>query len=362
MRKLALPGTLALTLAGALAVAVGLAAADHGRLHGANGRLWVTERTVNSVTAYDAATGRVLGTTPVGRQPIGIVEPRGTGKAYSTDETDNRVSVIDADTVTVIGTIRMGLRPHHAYTPRNGRWVFVGEFGQNTVGVIDTRTDTRVAGCPASPNPAARTHAAWAIRGGRLVFATNEVTNDVGVMAFDGASCTLLFNVPVGNRPSEVLVPEHGRVAYVSVRNENKVKEIDLRTRMVTREVFVGEMPDTLQLTPNGKTLIVTLRGAPPRITYVDLRSFTAEIVAVGPGTITGHHWLSTNGRYTFVAVENTPNGYTSVVDNRTRTVVATYPYPAGPRPHGVFFAPRGDDDDDEDDEGGGDEDDDDDD
>lgn len=332
---------LILCLPGALAAVTGLAGADSGRLHGADGRLWVTERTLNTVTAYDAATGRVLGTTPVGLAPIGVVEPKGTGQAYSGDEfsVPATVSVIDADTVTVVKKIPTGLRPHHMYTTKNGRWVFVGEFGQNTVGVIDTQTDTRVAGCPASLNPAARTHAPWAIRGGRLVFATNEVTNDIAVMRFDGTTCELLYNVPVGNRPSEILVPERGRFAYVSVRNEDKVKEVDLRSRTVTREAFVGEQPDTLQLLPDRRTLIVALRVAPPRITYIDTHTFEAEIVPIGVGSITGHQWISKNGRYTFVAVENAPNGHVAVVDNRSRTVVATYPYPAGGRPHGVYFA-----------------------
>jgi len=336
-----------LTTTLALVAAAG-AGAHSTRLRGVHGRLWVTERTLNTVTAYDAATGSVLGTVPVGVSPIGVVEPRGTGKAYSADEGSNQVTVIDAETVTFLKTIPVGPRPHHTYPSLDGRWVFFGELGQNTVGVIDTTTDERVTGCPASANPAARTHAPWATHNGRYVFATNEVTNDIGVMAFNGTTCELLFNVPVGNRPSEILVPEHDVVAYVSVRNENKVKEVDLLARKVTREVFVGEQPDTLQLLPHGHTLIVALRVAPPRITYIDTRSFTAETIPVGPGTITGHEWLSKNGRYTFVAVENAPNGHVVVVDNRTRTVVATYPYPAGTRPHGVHFAPREDGDDDD--------------
>ena len=61
------------------------------------------------------------------------------------------------------------------------------------------------------------------------------------------------------------------------------------------------------------------------------------------PGhTTTGHHWLSKNGRLTYVAVEN-PGGL-AVVDNETGAVVADYAYPnppGGNRPHGVFFEPK---------------------
>jgi hypothetical protein len=61
------------------------------------------------------------------------------------------------------------------------------------------------------------------------------------------------------------------------------------------------------------------------------------------PGSTTGHQWLTQNSRYTFIALESP--GQVGVVDNRTRTLVTTYPYPNGmPRPHGVFYEPPRDD------------------
>ena len=51
-----------------------------------------------------------------------------------------------------------------------------------------------------------------------------------------------------------------GRRGYVSVRGENKVKELDLRgdcPALTGREAIVGTQPDTLQLTPDGRALVV---------------------------------------------------------------------------------------------------------
>ena len=55
-------------------------------------------------------------------------------------------------------------------------------------------------------------------------------------------------------------------------------------------------------------------------------------------GATTGHQWLTPNGRYSFVAVEGP--GSLAIVDNRTGLTAATYPYPGGGKPHGMFFEP----------------------
>jgi hypothetical protein len=131
----------------------------------------------------------------------------------------------------------------------------------------------------------------------------------------------------------------------VSVRRENKVKELDLGADCPTltgREAVVGTMPDTLRLTNDGSTLVVTLRGTPAQITFMDTESFATRIVTIPGHTTTGHHWLSADGKYTFVAVES-PGGL-AMVDNRTGQVVCddTYPNPpGGARPHGVFYTSR---------------------
>jgi YVTN family beta-propeller protein len=331
---------------GALALCAMLPSLGEASDEGApvDGTVWVTGRALNSVTAFDAATGQVLGQESVGMMPIGVAQPLGTGKAYTSDESSNQLSVLDAETVKVIDTIPMGLRPHHMVPSTDGRYVFVGEYGQNTVGIVDTQTDERIAGCAASNHAVARTHAVWATRNGRHLWATNEVTNDIAAIKFNPNSrriCRLRFNVPIGDRPSEILVTPNEKTAYVSVRNENKVKVVDLTSRQIVGEAEIGTMPDTLQLTPDRKTLIVTLRGTPAQISFMDTQTLAVETLTISPGTTTGHHWLSSGGRYTYVAVENPNSGYLAVIDNHTRTVVAGYDYPGDEtRPHGVFFTP----------------------
>ena len=330
MRRLTL---LAASLAVVLATAT--ASASSG-LPGASGTIWVTERSGNTVTAFDAATGAVLRTTTVGAAPIGVTSlPGSNRKTYSSDENANQVSVIDEDSGAVIKTIAMGPRPHHLMLSPNNQYIYVAEFGSNQIGVVDTDLDARVAGYVASTNPAARTHAVWINQYGRSLYATNSVANTISKL--DAQTGVLLWELPIGNNPSEILVTPDDRTAYVSVRNENKIRIVDLSGDIpaIVGEQVIGTQPDTLQLTNDRKWLIVGLRGTPATMALMNTDTLAVRHVAL-TGTTTGHQWLSANSKYTFIAVE-TPGGV-AVVDNDAGAQVAFYPYPGGSRPHGVYY------------------------
>jgi DNA-binding beta-propeller fold protein YncE len=330
-----------------LGVVAGLAGPGSARGADPGGTVFVTERQLGSVTAFDGATGRPLWTAQTGAAPIGVTLPHGTHKVYTSDEGSNQMSVFDARTGAPLGAIPMGPAPHHLLASWNGRRIYVGEFGQNTVGVVDTASDTEIAHFVASSLPNARTHAVFVTPNGKDLYAANTraIRTQTGDVAhIDEGSGELLCNTEVGIDPSEILVTPDGTRGYVSVRGENKVKELDLRgdcPLLTGREAVVGTQPDTLQLSHDGDTLVVTLRGTPAQISLLDTHSFVVQPVGIPGHTTTGHHWLSQNGEFSFVAVEN-PGGL-AVVDNDTGQVVADYPYPnppGGNRPHGVFFVP----------------------
>jgi DNA-binding beta-propeller fold protein YncE len=347
MRRLALAVAL-LALTAATVSAAGLTRPSSPRHRGPSGIVLLTERQLGSVTALDAASGRALWTARTGTTPIGVTRPNGTAKVYTSDEGSNQLSVFDLRTGRPLKVIPMGAGPHHLMASRGGRHIYVGEFLQNTVGVVDTASDTAIAHHVASPLKDARTHAVFVTRDGRNLYATNtraDRTQGGDVAHLDARNGRLLCNTPVGVDPSEILVTPSGRRGYVSVRGENKVKELDLRGRcpvLTGRGAVVGAQPDTLQLTPGRGILVVTLRGTPAQVSLMDTGTLAVRIVTIPGHTTTGHHWLSQDGRFSFVAVEG-PGGL-AVVDNRTGAVLADHPYPdppGGPRPHGVFFIPK---------------------
>jgi DNA-binding beta-propeller fold protein YncE len=333
-----------------MALVVAVTAVAHGPRPSPSpkGTVFVTERALGSLTAFDAASGRPVWTARTGLTPIGVTRPRGTHKVYTSDEGSNQMSVFDVHGGALLKTIGMGSLPHHLMASRDGRRIYVGEFGQATVGVVDTATDTAIAHYTASRLSNARTHSVFVTRDGKDLYTANTRvlrTEEGDVAHIDARSGELLCNTRVGIDPSEVLVTPNGRRGYVSVRGENKVKELDLRGDcpvLTGREALVGTQPDTLQLTPDGETLVITLRGTPAQISLLDTCTFAVTMVDIQGHSTTGHHWLSRDGRFSFVAVES-PAGYV-VVDNRTGAVVADNAYPdppGGSRAHGVFYDRR---------------------
>jgi DNA-binding beta-propeller fold protein YncE len=329
-----------------LAASAGVAGADPAGIPGASGTIFVTERTtspaISSLTAFDAAPGDVLWTSPTGPNPIGVTKPHGTGRVYTSDENANRMSVFDAGTGAFLHPIPMGSRPHHLTASRDGNFVYVGEFGQNTIGVVDTSIDTAIAHYVASANPSARTHAVWISNDGKSLYATNAVANTISKL--EASTGTLVWELPNGNNPSEILVTPDDKLAYVSVRNEHTIKVVDVsgEAPVVIGQGEANSQPDTLSLTNDGNTLVVGLRTSPSgraRAGLIDTATLTTRYVEMPAHTTTGHQWLSANGKFTFMAVE-TP-GAVAVIDNAAGAVVDEYPYPGGgSRPHGVFYVP----------------------
>jgi DNA-binding beta-propeller fold protein YncE len=343
----------ALTVMLLLAALAGASGADPKGIPGASGTVWAVERFdggVNTLAAFDAATGDVLGVVPIGRRPIGVTAPHGTGNVYTADERSNQLSVLDKDSFTVVKVITTGPAsfPHHMMASANGDFVYFGRYNTNTVGVVDTTVDEMTAVWPASSNPLAKTHAVWITTNGKFLYATNEGATGSAtgtVSKLDAQSGEILWEFTIGVRPSEVLVTPDGNTAYVTVRNENKVRVLDISGDMPTLvgETFIGVQPDTMQLTNDGKTLVVGLRSL-PQMALMDTETLTVRFVTFPGYSISGHEWVSANSKFTYIALESldvAKPGAIAVVDNDAARIVDVWTYPGGPWPHGVFYEPH---------------------
>ncbi len=325
----------------ALLAAFGAPAREAGNaatpLPGLRGTVWVVDKILNSVAAFDPATGSVRAVVPVGTDPNSVVVAPGTSKAYITNEVSNDVSVVSTMTFEVLATIPVPSRPHHIRTSRDGKYVYVSQYATNGFAIIDTASDRVVRQVKAVDNATALTHSLWISRDGGTIWAANEVANQV--TEIEGTTGEIRWALPVGQRPSEVLVTPDQSTAYVTVRvGENKVKRIDVASRSVTADVTLPAQPDTIQLTPDRKRLIVALRGAPAQLSVIDAATMTLVKTINLPGKIAGHNWISANGRYSFVSFEGGNAPGVAVVDHRSNAVVSTWEYPGGKRPHGIFY------------------------
>ena len=298
-----------------------------------SGVAWATSRGPDTVTAFDGRSGKILATVPVGKAPMGLAVPRGTNKLYVGNEGSNSVSVISLRRREVIASIDVGSRPHHMFASPDGNRVYVAEFGANKIGVIDTMTDTLAADW-ATGTATERTHAPAPAPDGKTLYAVNSGGNKL--VALDARNGALEWAMPTGENPSEFHVLRDNRTGFLSVRNEDEIDQIDLADRKVVREIPVGDQPDTIQIAPDESFLVVALRATPAEVDVVNLRTYAVKKIVFTGVRVAGHNWLSANGRYTFVSLDD-PGGV-GVIDHRTNAIVAKWAYPGGGSVHGMLY------------------------
>ncbi len=310
-----------------------------GRPDGRGGTVWVVNREKGEVSIFEARSGALLKTVPTGAGAHEVAVSNRAHKAYITNETDNTVSIVSTRTLED-AELPLGPSPHHAEPSRDGRTILVGLVGTNVVAAIDAKTDKVSRRYTSSSNPAARAHGPYLL--GETIFVAHETGNEV--TGLDADTGVIEFTVGGITQPTEVLPDRHSRRLYVSARGEGKVKVVDLRTHTVIGEVAVGTQPETLLLTRDRKTLIVSMRGMPARLAFVDTRSLlvTATIPLAGEGSFGDLAAMSRNGRFVYATFDRGAMGVggVAVVDVRRRTVVDTWEYPGVGRVHGVAFSP----------------------
>ena len=317
-----------------------LALAGHHPHRALNGTIWVANRGVHTIRAFDARTGDVLRTVDMApnSQPGDLAYAK--GRVYVAEEfgTPPAIAVVDAQTGLVLYRLFMpaGSRPHHVHASASGDLIAVGLFGTDLVAVIDTHSDLLLGPWDSNPSTTnGRVHAAVFSHDGNTLYLASDASNEV--IAIDPRTGFIFWRMSVPGA-HELAVTHNGKRAFVSRRTANRLAVIDLENQTFEDVLTLG-LPDTLRLSANEKQLTVGLRTSPAQMAVVNTRNLTYELVTLSsPGelsTIAGHQWTSRNGRYTFAAFEGGTNPGVAVIDHEARnSVVETLAYPG--RPHGV--------------------------
>ena len=312
--------------------------------------IWVTNRDQGTLTVFDADTGKVLKPSPitVGPGVHDLVVSRRTRKAFVTNDADS-VFVLSASTLDLLDTIQFGAgtRPHHVELSPDGKTVYVGLFGTNRIAAIDARThEVREYNSSAQTGPLA--HAPHPSPDGRFIFVPHEMGNLITMLSARTGRIlrSLSPGDTSGGQPSEVLSTRDGELLYVSMRNEGKIKAVDVDSFVVTGEVFMGAVdlqPESLILTRDERTLIVSLRGKPPaRLAFVNTRNLTLRgtVDVGGAGTFGDLAVDSPEGRYVYATFDAGAAGQGGVARvDLDRGKVETWLYPGVGRPHGIAYS-----------------------
>jgi YVTN family beta-propeller protein len=316
------------------------AAASHGVL-------WVTNSSTHMVAAFDATTGDVLATIPVGLTPTGIAVANGVGKVYVADEGSDTVSVISKTTMTRVATIPLpppfGRKPHHVSGSPDGRFMYVGELGANVVDVIDTASD-RVSARFSTGWPGSKTRVVVPDPSGAVLYAVSlgAAGSPSTLVALKAETGHWLWQMPIEGDPSDFLIASDGRTGILTRDADNTIELIDLERRAVIAELDLGPgyHAGTVQLGLGGRLLLITPGTMPAEIGAVDLAAMTALAPVSLAGPASGAALPAEQLSYACVPDSGEFPGGVAAVDARSRTVVRRYRFPGGGSPHDVVFDP----------------------
>ena len=330
------------------------------------GTVWVVNRDQGSLMVFDADSGASLlpKALAVGRGAHDICISELSGKAYVTAETDHVVAAVDVEAVMAVVTdadvdalvvekIPVAPMPHHIEPSHDGRLVYVTLASHSTApgnpqyAVIDV-SDHSVTYATTSANLAARAHAVYPTRDGETVYVAHDVGNEVS--AIDSDTGNIVFStastlVPpkLIPRAEEVVATRSGNQLWVAARGDGSVKRVDLEFPHAIKSIDVAVQPESVMLTPSEHTLVVSSRGTPASLGFVDTVSETllGTVAIAGPGTFGDLAVITDDGRYVYATYDANIGGTggVAVVDVRTQAVVKTWEYPGTGRPHGVWYS-----------------------
>jgi YVTN family beta-propeller protein len=257
-----------------------------------NNRMYVANRSDDTVSVINTATNTVTATITVGDGPSGIEFDSANNRMYVANYNAGTVSVINTATNTVTATITVGSGPNGiAFDSVNNR-MYVANIGADTVSVIDT--------------------------------ATNTVIDANGVAA--GTA------IDVGNGPWGIAFDSVNNRMYVTNRSDDTVSVINTATNTVTATITVGTGSRGIAFDSVNNRMYVTNYNA-GTVSVID----TSDNTVTGPITVgDGPYGIEFDSANNRMYVANYNAGTVSVINTATNTVTATIT--VGNLPLGIAF------------------------
>lgn len=177
----------------------------------------------------------VVGEIATGQSPAGIAVTPDGRKVLSADRDSNQVTIADAATRSVLSRVPVGVRPFGITVDASSRRAYTADVGSNTVTVIDIASGNVLGSVPTGERPYA-----VALAGGKG-FATDQYADTVTV--FDLATLAPITRIEVGEYPEGIDVTHDGKSIVVANWFSNSLAVIDVEQMTVVRRIEVGDGP-----------------------------------------------------------------------------------------------------------------------
>ena len=132
-------------------------------------------------------------------------------------------------------------------------------------------------------------------------YATNEGAGTVSVI--DIASDAVISTIDTGGKPRGLTVCKGSKKLYVTEQNKAQLWVIDPVKGVIEQRVQLGESPEALYCSPDGKWLGVANEGT-NSISFIDVKSMSVKFSIKVKGKNPEHGVFSPDGKFMLVSAE----------------------------------------------------------
>lgn len=183
-------------------------------------RVWTSNIFSGSNSLIDLERGVLVKTAPNGKGPEAIdLSPDGR-ELWTADRPLNRITILDANTLDSLAAWPSGLFPNRLHFTPDGRTVLQSNAQSSRVDFYDARKR---------------------LLAGSITFPYDDALGKPTMLTQFGRSAT-----PLG-----ILIAPDGKTAWVALAAHDRIAEVDIATRTVTRTLVAGREPDGMAYVPD---------------------------------------------------------------------------------------------------------------
>lgn len=283
---------------------------------------------------YSTETNKVVGETTLGLFPATLQVSKATGLLYCVnfnlhgDMVPSSVSVVDPEDMIEITKITTGVMPHGSRLSPDGTKQYSvammsGElFEVDALGLKVSRTlilDGEMEDMPSDD------HAEHANMDHSNMDHGDMDHGDMGGMKHSAT------------KPTWVMPHPDGEMAYIAGNGSNEILEIDLDSWTITRKFPCGKGPYNLDVSPDGKTLVVSYKSE-GKTGIWDIKKGKEKARIENTRKVTHGVTISPDSKFAFVSVEGIGGepGSVDVFDLNSNEMVSSVE--VGKQAGGIIF------------------------
>lgn len=249
-----------------------------------------------SLLKYSTKTNKLVDKTLLGLFPASMQISELTGLLYCVnfnlhgEMKPSSVSVVDPESMTEIKKIQTGIMPHGSRLSPSGRYQYSVAMMSGELFEIDALT----------------------LEVNRVLSLDKKKMNHQGMMHHSMV------------KPTWVIPDPSGKKLYIAGNGSNEIIEVDINDWSIKNRIDTGKGPYNVDVSPNGKYLIATLKGeGKTAIWELDKKrkSLISNTSSVSHGVV-----ISPDSKYAFVSVEGKGGepGLVDVIDIKKSKIVSS--------------------------------------